>query len=109
MSKCNFFKSILILLIVLAQKHMLKTFEYVHRTMGINLEMIVEFPEVLTCREFKIKQRYLFLKSLNKLQFNPKEPLYISLLDIISGSDAHFSTEIAKSSIQAFNMFLKTL
>lgn len=96
-------------IIFLAQRHMLKTFEYVHRNMEIPLEMIVEFPEVLTCREFRIKQRYLFLKSLGKVQFNPKKPLYISLVDIISGSDAHFSTEVAKSSIQAFNAFLKTL
>lgn len=88
---------------------MLKTFEYVHRIMGIPLETIVNIPEVLTCRQFRIKQRYLFLKSLNKLQFDPKKPLYISLLDLISGSDAHFSTEVAKSSIQAFNAFLKTL
>lgn len=93
----------------LAQKNMLNTFEYVHKTMEIPLEMIVEFPEVLTCRDFRIKQRYLFLKSLNKLQFDPKKPLYISLLDIISGSDAHFSAVVAKSSVQTFNAFLKTL
>lgn len=92
-----------------AQKHMLKTFMFVHREMEVPLETIVEFPEVLTCREFRIKQRYLFLKSLNKIQFDPKKPLYISLRDIIAGSDAEFSTRIAKSSIQAFNAFLKTL
>lgn len=88
---------------------MLKTFEYVHRDMEIPLEMIVEIPEVLLCRAFRIKQRHLFLKSLGRIQFDPKKPLYISLIDIISGTDAHFSTEVAKSSIQAFNAFLKTL
>lgn len=88
---------------------MLKTFEYVHRDMEIPLEMIVEVPQVLTYRTFRIKQRHLFLKSLGRIQFDPKKPMYISLIDIMSGSDAHFSTEIAKSSIQAFNAFLKTL
>lgn len=77
--------------------------------MNIPLETIVKMPQVLTCREFKIKQRYQFLQKLGKVQFDPKQPNYISLISLISGSDGHFATEIAGSSSYAFNEFLKTL
>lgn len=94
---------------VAAQRNMLETFTFVHNTMEVPLETIAEFPDVLTHRKFKVEQRYLFLKMLNKIQFDPTKPLYISLLDIVKGTDAEFSTEVAKSSVQAFNAFLKTL
>ncbi|EFA03203.1 transcription termination factor 3, mitochondrial [Tribolium castaneum] len=91
------------------QKGMLKTFEYLHKEMNIPLETIAKMPQVLTCREFRLQQRYLFLKHLGKIQFDPKQPNYISLIALVSDSDAHFATEVAGSSVNAFNEFLKTL
>lgn len=88
---------------------MVKTFDFVHHVMKIPLEIIAKLPEVLTCREFRIKERHMFLEKLGKAQYNPKLPNYISLLAIISGNDAEFSCEVAKSSVQAYNMFLKSL
>lgn len=96
-------------LIVSAQKTMLATFEYVHKTMNVPLETIAEVPEVLTCRTFRIKQRHMFLEKLGRVQLDPKKPNYTSLISIISGDDAHFCTEVAKSSVHTFNAFLKTL
>ncbi|KAL3280976.1 hypothetical protein HHI36_004201 [Cryptolaemus montrouzieri] len=92
-----------------SQYKLLKTFEYLHKTMQIPLEDIVKLPGSLSCREHRLKERYLFLKKLNRVQFDSKKPNYVSLLSIVSGSDSHFATEIAKSSIQAYNEFLKTL
>ncbi|KAF2899919.1 hypothetical protein ILUMI_06258 [Ignelater luminosus] len=89
--------------------HILKTFEFIHKNMNMPLERIAEFPEVLTCREFKIKQRYTFLEKLGRIQFNPRKPNYVSLLSLVSGSDAEFCDKVAKSSVQAYNTFLKTL
>lgn len=77
--------------------------------MNIPLEIIAELPEALTCREFRIKQRHLFLEKLGKVQNDPCKPGYISLLSIISSNDAEFATEVAKSSVHAFNAFLKTI
>lgn len=88
---------------------MLKTFDYVVNTMKISPQLIVQWPEVLTCREFRIKQRHLFLKILGRAQYDPKLPNYISLLTLVGGTDADFAVDIAKSSLQAFNAFLKTL
>ncbi|KAJ3654462.1 hypothetical protein Zmor_013650 [Zophobas morio] len=91
------------------QHRILKTFDYIHKEMNIPLETIVKMPQVLTCREFRIKQRHQFLQKLGKLQFDTKKPNYISLITLVSGSDAHFATEVAGSSIHAFNAFLKTM
>ncbi|RZC36136.1 mTERF domain-containing protein 1, mitochondrial [Asbolus verrucosus] len=91
------------------QNNILKTFEYVHKKMNIPLETIVQMPQVLTCREFRIKQRHMFLEKLNKIQFDPKKPNYISLTTLVSGNDSHFASEIAGSTIQAFNAFLKSI
>lgn len=77
--------------------------------MNIPLERIVEVPQVLTCRYFKVEQRDLFLKKLGRAQYNPKEPNYVSLVALVSGLDSDFAVNIAKSSVQTFNMFLKSL
>ncbi|KAI4465601.1 cgi-12 protein-related [Holotrichia oblita] len=89
--------------------NMLKTFDYLVNTMDIPLEMIVTWPEILTCREFRLKHRHLFLKTLGRAQYNPKLPNYVSLLTLVSGEDSNFAVDIAKSSLQAYNAFLKTL
>ncbi|KAK4879595.1 hypothetical protein RN001_007741 [Aquatica leii] len=88
---------------------LLKTFEYVHKDMGIPIERIVDMPEVLFCRLFRLKQRHLFLKSLGRAMYDAKKPNYVSLRTLVSGSDVNFCDNVAKSSIQTFNAFLKTL
>lgn len=88
---------------------LVKTFDFVHHVMKIPLDVLVKLPEVLSCREFRIKERHLFLEKLDKAQYNPKLPNYISVLSIISGNDAEFCSEVAKSSVQAYNTFLKSL
>lgn len=88
---------------------MLKTFEYVHKKMGIPLESIAKVPEVLTCRFFRIRQRHEFLVALGRAQYDAKAPNYVSLEMLFSGDDSQFAVSVAKSSVQAYNAFLKTL
>ncbi|XP_044750479.1 transcription termination factor 3, mitochondrial [Coccinella septempunctata] len=90
-------------------ENILKTFEYLQNTMGVTHDDIVKCPQILTYREHKLKERYMFLKKLNRVQFDPKKPNYTSLIMLVSQSDADFAVEVAKSSIQAYNEFLKTL
>lgn len=87
----------------------MKAFEYLHKTMNISLERIVREPESLTCREVRLKERHSFLVKLGRAQYNPKEANYVSLKALISKTDAEFSTEIAKTSVEVYNTFLKTL
>ncbi|XP_056649172.1 transcription termination factor 3, mitochondrial [Diorhabda sublineata] len=88
---------------------LLQTFDYLHNKMKIPLETIVETPEILSCRERRLRERHLFLVKLGKNQYSPKKPNYIGLKTLISGTDAYFSTEIANSSVQMYNEFLKSL
>lgn len=92
-----------------AQSFLLSTFEYIHKTMNIPLETIADMPEILTCRKFRVRERHMFLETLGKAQYNPKLPNYVSPLTLVSGTDSQFATETAKSSIQTFNTFLKSL
>lgn len=76
--------------------------------MKIPLERIVQEPEILSCRQIRLKERHLFLLKLNRAQYDPKKANYVSLKSLVSGTDAEFSTEIAKTSVDIFNTFLKT-
>lgn len=84
-------------------------FDYLHNTMKMDYESVLRFPAVLTCRGFRIKQRHEFLCHLNRAQYDPKLPRYVSPLQIISDSDTYFAVHIARSSIQDFNDFCKTM
>jgi mTERF domain-containing protein len=70
---------------------------------------ILKFPSVLTTRDFRLKQRHEFLRHLNHDQYDPKMPNYISPLDLIRDTDANFATHVAKSSVDLFNQFCKTM
>ncbi|XP_011501702.1 PREDICTED: transcription termination factor 3, mitochondrial [Ceratosolen solmsi marchali] len=86
----------------------LKTFEYVHRSMNLSHDIMLSNIEVLSCRVNRLKNRHEFLLELNKVQYDPKSPGYISLKAIVNGSDEEFCKDVAKSSIETYNQFLKT-
>lgn len=91
------------------QNKLLKTFEYLHNVMKIPHEKIAVSSGILTCREKRLRERHQFLVKLGRDQSDPRQPNYIAPMNIIKESDANFATEVAKSSIQAYNLFLKTL
>lgn len=70
---------------------------------------ILTFPSVLTTRGFRLRQRHEFLRHLNRDQYDPKMPNYVSPLDLIRDTDANFATIVAKSSADLFNQFCKTM
>lgn len=71
--------------------------------------MILLHPEVLLCRNFRVKQRHLLLKKLGRDQFDPKKENYVPITALIEGTDADFCKLYAKCSVSDFNVFLKTL
>ncbi|ERL92381.1 transcription termination factor 3, mitochondrial [Dendroctonus ponderosae] len=103
--------------IILAKPHIFmqgkfrlqKSFEYVHNVMGISHEQILQNSEILTCRASRMRERHQFLVKLKRDQFNAKEPNYVNLVTMVKDPDGVFATEVAKSSAEAYNMFLKTL
>lgn len=65
--------------------------------------------QVFNTRIFKIKERHLFLVYLGKAQYDPTKPNYVSLDKFVSIPDEVFCKEIAKTSVNDFEKFLKTL
>ncbi|GAB6019483.1 hypothetical protein CHUAL_001061 [Chamberlinius hualienensis] len=94
---------------LLEHRSFVAKFNYFHLEMKIPHELIAEFPSCLTCRRHLVKQRHLFLKALNRAQYDPKKECYVSLKALVSASDSDFCTEVAKTSVAKFNDFLKTL
>ncbi|XP_055598205.1 transcription termination factor 3, mitochondrial [Uranotaenia lowii] len=84
-------------------------FDFVHRHMQISHEDILSFPEILLSRDYRLKQRHGFLTFLGKAQYNPRKELYISLKTLVEGSDEEFVLDVAKSSMECYNNYLKTL
>ncbi|XP_014259981.1 transcription termination factor 3, mitochondrial [Cimex lectularius] len=84
-------------------------FNLIHNDMLVPHELIVKQPQVLLCRERRMKERHLFLKSLGRDQYDPSKPKYVSLMSIAAHDDATFCKEIARTPVLLFNKFLKTL
>ncbi|XP_050301628.1 transcription termination factor 3, mitochondrial [Anthonomus grandis grandis] len=91
------------------QHQLIATFDYLHNTMQIPHEQILQEPAILRCRHRRLKERHQFLVKLKRDQFNPKKPNYINLITMVKDTDANFAMEVAKSNVEEYNMFLKTL
>lgn len=94
---------------VTAKDKVLAAFNYVHNTMGICHEAIANQPAIIGKRVEKIQQRHMYLETLKRNQYDPLKPLYVSLDSIALGTDLEFCTNIAKTSICLYDLFLKTL
>lgn len=90
-------------------KDLLLSFDYVHNTMKISHEQIIKFPLILQRRANLIKGRHLYLKLLHRDQYDPTRPLYVPLSAFYAIDDAEFCLTYAKTSVNDFNQFLKTL
>nr|XP_056709982.1 transcription termination factor 3, mitochondrial [Euleptes europaea] len=91
------------------KRKLTETFDYLHNMMGIPHSIIVHFPQVFNSKLLRIKERHLFLKFLGRAQYDPKEPSYIALDRLAAMPDEAFCAEMAKTSLQDFQSFLKTL
>ncbi|XP_050334221.1 transcription termination factor 3, mitochondrial [Bactrocera neohumeralis] len=87
---------------------LIERFAYAHQTMKLSHDMLIQFPEVLSSREFRLRQRHEFLVTLGRAQYDPEKDLYISPRDLVSGNDYHFVRNVAKSDLETYELFLKT-
>nr|CAG4645769.1 EOG090X0C5Y [Lynceus sp. MCZ IZ 141354] len=88
---------------------LVRRFDFAHNEMKLSHETILHFPHLLTTRDFRLKQRHLFLKFLGRVQYDPKKEMYVSPKHLVEKTDSEFCTEVAKSTVGEFNDFLKTL
>jgi len=92
-----------------SRKPIVEIFDYLHNTMKLPHEILRQMPQVLTCRLNKLQLRHRYLETLGKNQYDPKKALYISPKALVSGTDADFCTNVAKTTVDTFNLFQKTL
>ena len=94
-----------------AQGHqnMVSVFDLVHHDMSFSHQMIVNYPLIFTRRVRLIKTRHLYLQTLDRAQYDPCKPLYVPLSAFYLLDDATFCLKYAKTSVNDYNAFLKTL
>lgn len=77
--------------------------------MGIPHELIVKSPKIFRRRLPLIKGRHQYLKTLDRVQYDPTKPLYVPLSAFYEIDDSLFCLKYAKTSVNDFNAFLKSL
>lgn len=87
---------------------LLNTFEYAHDEMQLQHDFIVQIPQILFCRKTRLQQRHLFLVEMKRAQYDPSKPMYVSPLALVSGTDLDFCRDVAKTTVEIYNAFLKT-
>jgi mTERF domain-containing protein len=70
---------------------------------------IAFYPAVLQVSYVLLKTRYAYLKHLDRLQFDPTKPNYVSLKMMVEHDDREFCQRVAKTSVDDFNKFLRTI
>lgn len=94
---------------IMSKHSLLQRFDYLHNTMQISHERLILEPQVMSSRLSRLKQRHEYLKYLNKVQYDPTKPNYVSIFKLVSGNDSEFCLNIAKTSVEKFNSYLKTV
>jgi len=87
----------------------LRCFEILHCEAGIPHHVLAHFPTALTGNPLEVAERHQFLKCLGRAQYDPGKPQYVSPTALTEGSDLEFVEKVARSTIQLYNAFLKTL
>ncbi|XP_043501940.1 transcription termination factor 3, mitochondrial [Polistes fuscatus] len=91
------------------KKNIISTFDYAHNEMKLSHEFISSQPHVLLCRKHRLEQRHKFLVKLGRAQYDPTKPMYVSLIALISGTNDQFCQNVAKTSTETYDSFLKSI
>ncbi|XP_033342975.2 mitochondrial transcription termination factor 3 isoform X1 [Megalopta genalis] len=92
-----------------SRSKIVNAFDYIHNQMNISHKLISIQSKALTYRKSLLHSRHQFLVELKRNQYDPTKPLYVSLKDVVGGTDIEFCNNVAKASIDTYNLFLKTI
>lgn len=70
---------------------------------------IILSQKVLNAKFLRIRERHLFLKYLDRAQYEPSQPSYISLDRLVILPDEIFCSDVALATLVDFEQFQKTL
>uniref|UniRef100_A0A1A9V453 Transcription termination factor 3, mitochondrial n=1 Tax=Glossina austeni TaxID=7395 RepID=A0A1A9V453_GLOAU len=93
---------------ILKTDDLVERFAYAHQEMNLSHQLILKVTQILTSREFRLRERHEFLKMLGRAQYDPERDLYISPKSLVEGNNYYFVRNIAKSDMETFELFLKT-
>jgi hypothetical protein len=84
-------------------------FDILHNDAEIPHEVILKFPEVFSAEDERtLESRLHYLQILKRDQFDPEKPLFIPLTVLTEGDDEVFAVKYARTSIEDYNLFLKS-
>ena len=86
-----------------------KRFDVLSYDVKLPLEMIADFPVVLTKPSRHIRERHLFLEFLHRSQFDPTLPGFIAPDEFVTSSEETFASKVSQTSLDLYHKFLKTL
>ncbi|XP_038052068.1 transcription termination factor 3, mitochondrial-like [Patiria miniata] len=96
-------------LLLRGKEKLIGMFDYLHNHMGIPHKQILKNPTVFNGRVFRMQERHQFLRFHGRAQYDPTQPGYVALERLAKLPDDVFCQEIAKSSKEEYDNFLKTL
>lgn len=88
---------------------LMERYDYITNVMKIDNQQLLMTPSILRSRFFIIKERHGFLRKIDRAQYNPKLPLYISLDELCKDSNEEFCLNLAKRPYEEFENYLRTL
>ncbi|XP_052086431.1 transcription termination factor 3, mitochondrial-like [Mytilus californianus] len=90
-------------------KQLSGNFDYLHNVMELSHKDVLMWPQIFQTYTDRLKRRHQFLASVGRDQYDPKKENFVSLHDLVSGTDKYFSENVAKSTLELHDNFIKTL
>ncbi|KAH3768731.1 transcription termination factor 3, mitochondrial-like isoform X2 [Dreissena polymorpha] len=86
-----------------------RNYDYVNDVMDIPHAHIAKFPQILTTSVHNVSWRHRFLLYVGAAQYDPLLPNYVSLTRLIEGDDETWCKDVAKSSLETYDKFLRMI
>ena len=84
-------------------------FDFLFNEMNIPRERFVAYPPILKQSFQQLRTRCLYLKYLQRQQFDPTKPNFVSLKDLCLKTNELFCQSVCKTSLAHYLNFMKTL
>ena len=84
-------------------------FDFLYNEMNLTRQRLIDYPPILKQSFQQLRTRCLYLKYLQRLQFDPTKPNFVSLKDLCLKTNDLFCQCVTKTSIQHYLNFMKTL
>ena len=92
-----------------SRQKVVNIFDLMHTKAELPVELILKFPEVFLAEdESSFENRLQYLMTIKRNQFDPEKPLFIPLTSLSEGDDELFAVKFARTSLEDYDLFLKT-